>query len=104
MEQLNIIILLIRNDEEKKLMDVLNHFEENKKTLLLSRGVYIYGNPGSGKTTFVKDILKKLNYDIVTYDAGDIRNKTVIDNNKSLMIIIKRLDKKFNLYKKVKNK
>ena len=80
MEQLNIINLLNRNDEEKKLMDVLNHFEENKKTLLLSRGVYIYGNPGAGKTTFVKNILKKLNYDIVTYDAGDIRNKTVIDN------------------------
>jgi len=80
MEQLDLINLLDRTNEEKKLMDVLNHFEKNKKNLVLSRGVYVYGCPGCGKTSFVKNILKKLNYDIITYDAGDIRNKTVIDN------------------------
>ena len=80
MEQLNLIHLLNREQEEKKLIDVLNKFEENKTNLILSRGVYLYGSPGSGKTTFAKKVLKKLNYDIITYDAGDIRNKTVIDN------------------------
>jgi len=43
------------------------------------RGIYIYGSPGTGKTYFVKDILKKLNYDVILFDAGDFRNKTVID-------------------------
>lgn len=80
MEQLNLIHLLNREQEEKKLIDVLNKFEENKTNLILSRGVYLYGSPGSGKTSFAKKVLKKLNYDIITYDAGDIRNKTVIDN------------------------
>jgi DNA polymerase III delta prime subunit len=80
MEQLNLVNLLNREQEEKKLIDVLNKFEENKTNLILSRGVYLYGSPGSGKTTFAKKVLKKLNYDIITYDAGDIRNKTVIDN------------------------
>ena len=80
MEQLDLINLLNRNEEEKRLIDVLNNFEENKKQLILSRGVYVYGSPGCGKTTFVKNVLKKLNYDIITYDAGDIRNKSVIDN------------------------
>tara|TARA_B110000967_G_C18852217_1_gene545243 strand:- start:539 stop:1834 length:1296 start_codon:yes stop_codon:yes gene_type:complete len=80
MEQLNLIKLLNREENEKTLIDVLNTFEENKKILTYSRGVYVYGYPGSGKTTFVKNILKKLNYDIISYDAGDIRNKSVIDN------------------------
>ena len=80
MEQLDLINLLSRTNEEKKLIDVLNNFEKNKSNLVLSRGVYVYGCPGCGKTSFVKNILKKLNYDIISYDAGDIRNKTVIDN------------------------
>ena len=36
--------------------------------------------PGCGKTTFVNNILKDLNYDIISYDAGDIRNKLIIEN------------------------
>ena len=57
MEQLDLINLLNRTEEEKKLINVLNNFEENKKQLILSRGVYVYGSPGCGKTTFVKNIL-----------------------------------------------
>ena len=30
-------------------------------------------------TTFIINILKELDYDIIKYDAGDIRNKTIID-------------------------
>jgi hypothetical protein len=40
----------------------------------------VYGGPGSGKSTFVANILKELNYDIVKYDAGDIRNTSVIED------------------------
>ena len=43
------------------------------------KGLYIYGDPGSGKTTFITNILKELDYDIIKYDAGDIRNKSIID-------------------------
>ena len=80
MEQLNLIHLLNRNEEQNKLINILEEFEKNKNNLSFSRGVYLYGSPGSGKTTFVKNILKSLNYDIVFFDAGDIRNKAVIDN------------------------
>ena len=80
MEQLNLINLLNREEEEKKLINMLNNFEENKNKLIFSRGVYVYGSPGCGKSTFVKNTLKKMNYDIVVYDAGDIRNKSVIEN------------------------
>lgn len=80
MEQLNINHILERFDKEKLLIDCLNHFEKNKTNVLTRRGIYIYGSPGSGKTYFVKSILKKLDYDVITFDAGDVRNKTIIEN------------------------
>ena len=79
MENLNINSLLNRNEEVNKIKTILRDFEENKNNLLLKRGIYIHGEPGSGKTTFIVNILKELNYDMIKYDAGDIRNKTIID-------------------------
>jgi|TARA_R110002073_G_scaffold10384_1_gene50105 hypothetical protein len=79
MEQLNINRLLNRKNEEELFIDSITNFENNKNSVLVKRGVYIYGAPGSGKTMFVKDILKRLNYDIVLFDAGDIRNKSIME-------------------------
>ena len=71
--------LLERKEEEKQMKAILADFELNKHNLTTKKGIYIYGDPGSGKTTFVTNILKELNYDVVKYDAGDIRNKSIID-------------------------
>jgi len=79
MENLNINQLLNRDDHAKKMKEILHHFECNKTDLLVKKGIYVYGDPGSGKTSFVMNILKELNYDVIKYDAGDIRNKSVID-------------------------
>jgi len=79
MEQLDLNTLLDRNNIAEKITNLLIHFNNNKDNLTLKRGIYIYGAPGSGKTTFIQNILKKINYDIVKYDAGDIRNKSIID-------------------------
>ena len=79
MEQLNFNHILNRKEQENKLIEHLDFFEKNKKNLLTRRGIYVYGSPGAGKTIFVEKILKKLNYDVLKYDAGDVRNKGVID-------------------------
>ena len=79
MEQLNLNNILSRNKEEKYLIETLEYFEKNKKNVLTKRGIYIYGSPGSGKTFFVRNVLKKLNYDIIEFDAGDVRNKSIIE-------------------------
>ncbi len=71
--------LLNRTNEEKIIKDALINFEENKQNLLTKRGIYIYGSPGSGKSHFINQILKDLNYDIIKFDAGDVRNKTIIE-------------------------
>ena len=80
MDKLNINKILNRYEEEKEIKKILNDFECNKNNLLLKKGIYIYGDPGTGKTSFVFNILKELNYDIIKYDAGDIRNTSVIED------------------------
>jgi DNA polymerase III delta prime subunit len=80
MEQLNINCILNRKAQENEIKNILKEFELNKNNLLFKKGIYVYGNPGTGKTTFVTNILKDLNYDIIKYDAGDIRNASVIED------------------------
>lgn len=79
MDNLDLNDILDRKKEEAQLIEYLNYFEENKHDLTTKRGIYIFGNPGVGKTRFVYDILNKLNYDIIGFDAGDVRNKSAID-------------------------
>jgi uridine kinase len=80
MEKIDYIKLLNRGNAVNKIRENLELFKQNSNDLLQKRGVYIYGAPGSGKTYFVKKVLEELGYDIVYYDAGDIRNKGVMDN------------------------
>ena len=79
MEELNLNKLLNREENYEKFKEILNNFEINKNDMSTKKGIYIYGDPGSGKTLFVMKLLKELNYDIVKYDAGDIRNKSIIE-------------------------
>ena len=80
MEQLNINNILNRQEQENEIKSILREFEINKNNLLFKKGIYVYGDPGTGKTTFVTNILKEMNYDIIKYDAGDIRNTSVIED------------------------
>jgi len=57
----------------------LINFEKNKSDLLIKRASYLYGASGIGKTLFVIELLKSLNYDVIKYDAGDNRNKSIIE-------------------------
>jgi hypothetical protein len=79
MEALNMNKILNRESDVLKIKEVLQNFEANKHNPLLKKGIYIYGDPGTGKTTFVVNLLKEMDYDVIKYDAGDIRNKSIID-------------------------
>jgi len=79
MDLIDINSILNRNKIVEHIKSFFIDFETNKNDLAFKRGIYIYGNPGTGKTLFIEKILKELNYDIVKYDAGDIRNKSIID-------------------------
>ena len=79
METLHLNTILNREEIADKIKEILINFETNKNNLLYKKGIYIYGTPGCGKTCFIMNILKEMDYDVIKYDAGDIRNKTVIE-------------------------
>jgi DNA polymerase III delta prime subunit len=79
MDQINLNKFLNRCEIEEEIISILKIFIANKNNLTLKRGIYIYGHPGCGKTQFIMNILKKIDYDIIKYDAGDIRNKSIIE-------------------------
>ena len=80
MDQLDLIKLLDRENVEKEILEFLKTFDNEKKSLTTRRGLYLYGASGTGKTYLVKSILKKNDYDIIYYDASDVRNKSIIEN------------------------
>jgi len=79
MELIDFNSILNRKKTCENIKNFLKEFEKNKHDLSFKRGIYIYGNPGTGKTTFIEQLLKEIDYDIIKYDAGDIRNKSIID-------------------------
>jgi len=100
MEILNLNKLLEREEKAIFIKNILINFELNKTNLAYKKGIYVYGDPGTGKTMFVTNILKELNYDIIKYDAGDVRNKTVIDEITKYNMADKNIMSIFN--KKIK--
>lgn len=69
---------LSRNKEENDMIQFLQHYNKHNETE--KRGIYIHGPPGCGKTTFATSILKKLEYDVITYMASDTRNKNIVES------------------------
>jgi len=79
MDKLNYNKILNRENISKQIIDILQHFNNNKSDLSIKRGIYIYGESGSGKTFFINNLLTKLNYDIIYFDSSDSRNKSILD-------------------------
>ena len=71
--------LLDRDVIAKEIKTILQSFEKDCMNVNYKKGIYIYGSSGSGKTHFVVELLKSLNYDVIKYDAGDVRNKSLVD-------------------------
>jgi len=98
MENLNLNNILDRVQIADEIKNILTGVIANKNDLNMKKGIYIYGNPGVGKTCFVENILRNMNFDIIKYDAGDIRNKNIIDtitkHNMSDMNVLSLLNKK----------
>jgi hypothetical protein len=79
METINLNAILDREDLINDFKSRMLNFEQNKNSLNIKRGFYIYGNAGSGKSMLINNILKELNYDIINYNASDVRNKSIIE-------------------------
>ena len=71
--------ILNRESISAEIKNILSNFSDNCKNIQFKKGIYIFGSPGCGKTTFITEVLNELKYDMIKYDAGDIRNKSLID-------------------------
>ena len=93
----NINKILDRNEIAFNIKELLNSFDANCKNVNYNKGIYIYGAPGTGKTQFITKILEEMNYDIIRYDAGDVRNTSLIDtitsNNMSSRNVLHMMNK-----------
>jgi DNA polymerase III delta prime subunit len=72
--------ILEREQLSNEIKNILNNFDNNHANVNYKKGIYIYGSPGCGKTEFVLQLLNEMNYDVIKYDAGDVRNKSLIEN------------------------
>lgn len=72
--------ILQRNSIKQEITSILQSFDTKYTNIQYKKGIYIYGSPGSGKSHFVVQLLKDIGYDVIKYDAGDVRNKSLIDN------------------------
>ena len=71
--------ILGRDIIAEEIKSILFDFDKKCHSLSFKKGIYIYGSPGCGKSHFVVNLLKEMNYDVIKYDAGDVRNKSLID-------------------------
>uniref|UniRef100_A0A6C0L9X1 AAA+ ATPase domain-containing protein n=1 Tax=viral metagenome TaxID=1070528 RepID=A0A6C0L9X1_9ZZZZ len=98
MNTINVNEIFERETIANEIKQILLSFDDNYKNLNYKKGIYIYGSPGCGKTQFVMNILKDLDYDVIKYDAGDVRNKGLIDtitsNNVSNRNVLQMMTKK----------
>ena len=98
MEKIDINTIFERSSIEQQIKAVLSEFDEKCNDLTYKKGIYLYGSPGSGKTYFITNILKSMGYDTIKYDAGDIRNKALIEtitcNNISNRNVLDMMTKK----------
>lgn len=80
MEKIDINKLLNREKYITEIMNVIARFESNPDDYQRVGGIYIYGETGIGKTFFANKVLNSLDYDVINYDAGNIRNTSIIEN------------------------
>ena len=100
MNNLDLNKILNREEEVIKIKELLIEFELNKNDLTVKKGIYLFGESGVGKTTFIINILKEMDYDVIRYDGGDVRNKLIIETIAKDNMATKNIISIFN--KKVK--
>tara|TARA_B100000900_G_scaffold406767_1_gene418308 strand:- start:830 stop:2191 length:1362 start_codon:yes stop_codon:yes gene_type:complete len=77
MENIDFNNILNRNIIAKQIEEGLNKINSTKN---INKNIFISGNNGIGKTKFVLNLLKDLDYDVVYYDNTTLRNKQLMEN------------------------
>ena len=79
MDKIDINNLLNRNDLIDDITTTINNIEKNIDKNNIKKCIYIYGNSGIGKTILIKNLLIKLNYNIIDYNIFSLKYKNIND-------------------------
>lgn len=74
---MNYTHFLGRTETETAIKTLLSQFQVIDKGC--KRNIYIRGNSGVGKTSFITQILEDMDYDIIPYDTGETKNNNTIE-------------------------
>jgi predicted ATPase len=85
MENIELNKLLNRDEESNSIKQFLLDFEKNRNNLTTKKGMYIYGEPGTGKSTFVQNILKEMTEGINLAEKGFV----LIDRKEAINFAVK---------------
>ena len=70
----NLNNILNRDILKNNILNIIKDFDNVRK------GIFIYGDNGIGKTTFIKNLLQENSIDYIYYDSTDIRTSNFINN------------------------
>ena len=79
MDKININEIFNRNKIYNDIKKIILNFNNIKNIPTEKKAIYVYGEPGCGKSYFISSLLKDINYDYILYDTGEIRNKNIIE-------------------------
>ena len=68
--------IIMKQDNLNKINQWMTHFKDKKPGY--KNSLLLWGPPGTGKTTIANIILKQCNYDVIEFNASDIRNQKLI--------------------------
>lgn len=71
--------LLNREKDIATLREYIETFLNPETPIKSKKSIYVMGKSGIGKTWFVKNALKQLNFDPIVYNISNVRNKNIIE-------------------------
>ena len=68
--------LMLSNDDKKIVLNWIKDFKEKKKKF--KNCLFLHGAPGLGKTTIANIILKENEFDVIEFNASEVRNQKLL--------------------------
>lgn len=68
--------IILSGDQKKKIKRWIEDYKNNVKGT--KRSLLLYGDPGVGKTTIANILLKEFDYDVIEFNASEVRTQKMI--------------------------
>ena len=78
MDKINLNSILKRETIGNEILTILDEIIKSDE-ITMKRCIFLHGEPGVGKTNFIKSLLQE-KYDLIYFDGSDPRTKTSIEN------------------------